>query len=260
MEEQKVSSKVVIITGAAGGIGLATALRFAADGASVAGWDVSDKAAATFETEIRQAGGEPFFQVVDVTDPQAVEAAVNAVVDKWGAVDVVVNNAGIVRDAQLVKMNGTGTVKSMPEESWDSVIDVNLKGVFITTRAVVPQMIRQGRGVILNAASVVALNGNFGQTNYVASKAGVIGMTRTWARELGKHNIRVNAVAPGFIATDMFKSMPPDILDNMIDHTPIRRVGKPEDVANAYFWLASDQASFVHGAVLSVDGGMVIGT
>jgi 3-oxoacyl-[acyl-carrier protein] reductase len=210
--------------------------------------------------EIRQAGGEPLFQMVNVTDPRAVEAAVNAVVDKWGAVDVVVNNAGIVRDAQLVKMNGTGTVKSMPEESWDSVIDVNLKGVFITTRAVVPHMIRQGSGVILNAASVVALNGNFGQTNYVASKAGVIGMTRTWARELGKHNIRVNAVAPGFIATDMLKSMPPDILDNMIDHTPMRRVGKPEDVANAYFWLASDQASFVHGAVLSVDGGMVIGT
>jgi 3-oxoacyl-[acyl-carrier protein] reductase len=260
MEEQKVSSQVVIVTGAAGGIGLATALRFAADGASVAGWDVSDKAALAFETEVRQAGGEPLFQVVDVTDPQAVEGAVNAVVDKWGAVDVVVNNAGIVRDAQLVKMNGAGTVKSMPEESWDSVIDVNLKGVFITTRAVVPQMIRQGRGVILNAASVVALNGNFGQTNYVASKAGVIGMTRTWARELGKHNIRVNAVAPGFIATDMLKSMPPDILDNMIDHTPMRRVGTPEDVANAYFWLASDQASFVHGAVLSVDGGMVIGT
>jgi 3-oxoacyl-[acyl-carrier protein] reductase len=198
--------------------------------------------------------------VVDVTDAPAVEAAVNAVVEKWGAVDVVVNNAGIVRDAQLVKINGTGTVKSMPEESWDSVIDVNLKGVFITTRAVVPHMMRQGGGVILNAASVVALNGNFGQTNYVASKAGVIGMTRTWARELGKHNIRVNAVAPGFIATDMLKSMPPDILDNMIDHTPMRRVGKPEDVANAYFWLASDQASFVHGAVLSVDGGMVIGT
>ena len=260
MEEQKVSRKVVIVTGAAGGIGLATALRFAADGASVAGWDVSDKAAASFEMEIRQAGGEPLFQMVNVTDPRAVEAAVNAVVDKWGAVDVVVNNAGIVRDAQLVKMNGTGTVKSMPEESWDSVIDVNLKGVFITTRAVVPQMIRQGRGVILNAASVVALNGNFGQTNYVASKAGVIGMTRTWARELGKHNIRVNAVAPGFIATDMLKSMPPDILEDMIDHTPMRRVGRPEDVANAYFWLASDQASFVHGAVLSVDGGMVIGT
>jgi 3-oxoacyl-[acyl-carrier protein] reductase len=260
MEEQKVPGKVVIVTGAAAGIGRATALRFAADGASVAGWDVSDKAAAVFETEIRQAGGQPFFQVVDVTDAQAVGAAVNAVVEKWGAVDVVVNNAGIVRDAQLVKMNGVGTVKSMPEESWDAVIDVNLKGVFITTRAVVPQMIRQGGGVILNAASVVALNGNFGQTNYVASKAGVIGMTRTWARELGKHNIRVNAVAPGFIATDMLKSMPPDILDNMVLHTPMRRIGTPEDVANAYFWLASDQASFVHGAVLSVDGGMVIGT
>ena len=138
-------------------------------------------------------------------------------------------------------------MKSMLEESWDAVIDVNLKGVFLVTRAVVPHMIRQGGGVILSAASVVALNGNFGQTNYVASKAGVIGMTRTWARELGKHNIRVNAVAPGFIATDMLKSMPPDILDNMVSHTPVGRVGTPEDVANAYFWLASDQASFVHG-------------
>ncbi|MGD0630721.1 MAG: beta-ketoacyl-ACP reductase [Terracidiphilus sp.] len=260
MEDQEVQSKVVIVTGAAAGIGRVTALRFAAEGASVAGWDVSDKAAAAFETDIRQAGGEPLFQVVNVTDAQAVEAAVNAVIDKWGKVDVVVNNAGILRDSQLVKINAAGEVKSMPEASWDSVIDVNLKGVFITTRAVVPQMIRQGGGVILNAASVVALYGNFGQTNYVATKAGVIGMTRTWARELGKYNIRVNAVAPGFIATDMLKSMPKEVLDGMIAHTPMKRIGSPEDVANAYFWLASDQASFVHGAVLSVDGGMVIGT
>jgi 3-oxoacyl-[acyl-carrier protein] reductase len=260
MEEHKVSGKVVIVTGAAAGIGRATAIRFAESGACVAGWDVSDKAAAAFAEDIRKAGGEPFFQVVNVTDAVAVEAAVSAVVEKWGRVDVVVNNAGIVRDAQLVKLNGAGTVKSMAEENWDAVVDVNLKGVFITTRAVAPHMIRQRGGVILNAASVVALNGNFGQTNYVASKAGVIGMTRTWARELGKYNIRVNAVAPGFIATDMLKSMPPDILDNMISHTPMGRVGNPEDVANAYFWLASDQATFVHGTVLSVDGGMVIGT
>jgi len=165
-----------------------------------------------------------------------------------------------VRDAQLVKANGNGLIKSMLEESWDAVIDVNLKGVFLATRAVVPHMIRRGGGVILNAASVVALNGNFGQTNYVASKAGVVGMTRTWARELGKYNIRVNAVAPGFIATDMLKSMPPDILDKMVSQTPVGRIGSPEDVANAYFWLASDQASFVHGTILSVDGGVVIGT
>ena len=260
MHEEKVSAKVVIVTGAAAGIGRATALRFAKSGARVAGWDVSPSAAEAFDADIRQAGGEPFFQAVNVTDAKAVEDAVNAVIQKWGEIDVVVNNAGIVRDSQLVKVNGTGIPKIMPEESWDAVIDVNLKGVFIVTRAVVPHMIRQGHGVILSAASVVALNGNFGQTNYVASKAGVIGMTRTWARELGKYNIRVNAVAPGFIATDMLKSMPPDILDNMISHTPMRRVGQAEDVANAYYWLASDQASFVHGTVLSVDGGMVIGT
>ena len=260
MEDRSFSGKTVIITGAAAGIGRATALRFARGGANLAGWDVSDKAAATFETDISASGGQALFQVVNVTDTAAVEAAVNKVVEQWGGIDVLINNAGIVRDAQLMKKNGTGPMKGMLEETWDAVIDVNLKGVFLVTRAVVPHMIRRGGGVILNAASVVALNGNFGQTNYVASKAGVIGMTRTWARELGKHNIRVNAVAPGFIATDMLKSMPPDILADMVSHTPVGRVGTPEDVANAYFWLASDQASFVHGTILSVDGGVVIGT
>jgi 3-oxoacyl-[acyl-carrier protein] reductase len=260
MEDQSFSGKVVVITGAAAGIGRATALRFAQSGACIAGWDVSDNGAATLEADILAAGGQSLFQVLNVTDSAAVEAAANKVVEKWGGVDVLINNAGIVRDAQLVKKNGTGPMKGMLEESWDAVMDVNLKGVFLVTRAVVPHMFRRGGGVILNAASVVALNGNFGQTNYVASKAGVIGMTRTWARELGKHNIRVNAVAPGFIATDMLKSMPAEILDNMVSHTPVGRIGTPEDVANAYFWLASDQASFVHGTVLSVDGGVVIGT
>jgi 3-oxoacyl-[acyl-carrier protein] reductase len=260
MEDRSFSGKIVVITGAAAGIGRATALRFARSGANIAGWDVSDKAATAFETDISAAGGQPLFQVVNVADPAAVDVAVGEVVQKWGGIDVLINNAGIVRDAQLVKKNGAGPMKNMLEESWDAVIDVNLKGVFLVTRAVVPHMIRRGGGVILSAASVVALNGNFGQTNYVASKAGVIGMTRTWARELGKYNIRVNAVAPGFIATDMLKSMPPDILDNMVSHTPVGRVGTPEDVANAYFWLASDQASFVHGTILSVDGGVVIGT
>ena len=260
MEELKSAGKVVIITGAAAGIGRATARRFAQDGARIAGWDVCDKGAGAFEAEMQEAGGESILQAVNVTDPIALETAVNTVVEKWGGIDVLINNAGIVRDAQLVKMNGIGPVKSMPEEWWDAVIDVNLKGVFLATRAVVPHMIRRGGGVVLSAASVVALNGNFGQTNYVASKAGVIGMTRTWARELGKHKIRVNAVAPGFIATDMLKAMPPDILDNMVLHTPAGRIGSPEDIANAYFWLASDEASFVHGTVLSVDGGMVIGT
>ena len=148
----------------------------------------------------------------------------------------------------------------MSDDAWEAVIGVNLKGVFHCTRAVVPHMIRTGGGVILNASSVVGLYGNFGQTNYVASKAGVVGMTRTWARELGRYNIRVNAVAPGFIATEILKAMPQKLLDAMVEHTPLRRIGQPADVANAYLWLASDQASFVTGHCLSVDGGVVVGT
>ena len=252
--------KVVVITGAGAGIGRATALRFAQEGAKVAGWDVSDKAAAQLESAIQWAGGESHFQAVDVSKASAVETAAAAVVEKWNRIDILINNAGIVRDAQLVKWNGGGPESTMSEETWDSVIGVNLKGVFLCTRAVVPHMIKAGGGVILCAASVVGLLGNFGQTNYVASKAGVIGMTRTWARELGKHRIRVNAVAPGFIATDMVRAMPERILQAMIARTPLGRMGTPEDVANAYVWLASDQAGFIHGAVISVDGGVVLGT
>jgi 3-oxoacyl-[acyl-carrier protein] reductase len=252
--------KVVVITGAGAGIGRATALRFAEEGARIAAWDVSDKAAAQLESAIKWAGGESHFQAVDVTAASAIESAAAAVVDKWDRIDILINNAGIVRDAQLVKWNGGGPESIMSEETWDAVIGVNLKGVFLCTRAVVPHMIKAGGGVILCAASVVGLLGNFGQTNYVASKAGVIGMTRTWARELGKHKIRVNAVAPGFIATDMVRAMPEKILQGMIARTPLGRMGTPEDVANAYVWLASDQASFIHGAVISVDGGVVLGT
>ena len=209
---------------------------------------------------MQAAGGQGFYQKVNVTDSASVERAIAAVVDKWGSIDVLINNAGIVRDAQLVKKTADGAFTSMGEDAWDAVVDVNLKGVFLATRAVVPQMIRQNGGVIVSAASVVGVYGNFGQTNYVATKAGVIGMTRTWARELGRYNIRVNAVAPGFIATEMVKSMPDDVLKNMVQHTPMKRMGQPEDIANAYFWLASEQASFVHGTVIPVDGGMVIGT
>ena len=258
--ESGLREKVVVITGAGAGIGRATALRFAEEGARIAAWDVSDRAAAQLESAIKWAGGESHFQAVDVSSASAVESAAAAVVEQWDRIDVLINNAGIVRDAQLVKWNGGSSVSSMSEDMWDSVIEVNLKGVFLCTRAVVPHMIKNGGGVILCAASVVGLLGNFGQTNYVASKAGVIGMTRTWARELGKHNIRVNAVAPGFIATDMVRAMPAKVLEAMVARTPLGRAGTPEDVANAYFWLASDQASFIHGAVISVDGGVVIGT
>jgi len=252
--------KVVVITGAGAGIGRATALRFAEEGARVAAWDVSDKGSSQLVSAIQWAGGEADYRTVNVADSAEVESAAKAVVEKWKRIDVLINNAGIVRDAQLVKWNGAGPESVMSEELWDSVIDVNLKGVFLATRAVVPHMIKGGGGVVLSAASVVAILGNFGQTNYVASKAGIVGMTRTWARELGKYKIRVNAVAPGFIATDMVRAMPEKVLQAMIARTPLGRAGTPEDVANTYAWLASDQASFIHGAVISVDGGVVIGT
>jgi 3-oxoacyl-[acyl-carrier protein] reductase len=243
--------RVVIVTGGAAGIGRATARRFAQDGARVAVWDV--KAA---DPE----GSSQWFQAVDVTDAVAVEAAVAAVVERWGRIDVLVNNAGILRDHQLVKWKDGQKLAEMSERDFDAVVSVNLKGVFLCARAVAPRMIAGGGGVILNASSIVGLYGNFGQTNYAATKAGVINMTKTWARELGRYNIRVNAVAPGFIATEMVTAMPEKILQGMVAHTPLGRMGKPEDIAEAYFWLASDAASFVHGTVLSVDGGLVVGT
>ena len=250
MIDTGLKDKVVIVTGAAAGIGRATAQRFAQEGCRVASWDVRMGDAAP--------GGT--FQTVDVTSATSVAAAMAEIVAQWGTVHVLVNNAGILRDGQLVKFKEGVLAGMMSDEQFDSVIGVNLRGVFVCTRAVVPHMIQAGGGAILNAASVVGLYGNFGQTNYVASKAGVVGMTRVWARELGKFRIRVNAVAPGFIATDMTKAMPEKLLQTMVDHTPLGRMGQPEDVANAYVWLASDGASFVTGEVLSVDGGVVTGT
>ncbi|MCG8457819.1 MAG: 3-oxoacyl-ACP reductase FabG [Holophagales bacterium] len=260
MIETGLADKVVIVTGGVAGIGRATALRFAAEGAKIAVWDVSSEGAGTLLGAIETAGGEGRFQNVDVTSTDAVERAVAEVVEAWGGVQVLVNNAGIVRDAQLVKWKDGDVASVMPDEAFDSVIAVNLRGVFLCTRAVAPHMIRAGGGVILNASSVVGLYGNFGQTNYAATKAGVINMTRGWARELGRYGIRSNAVAPGFIGTDILKSMPPKVLDQLVGHTPLGRMGEPEDIAEAYVWLASDAASFVSGAVLSVDGGLVIGT
>ena len=250
----------MIVTGAAAGIGRATALRFAEDGARIAAWDVNPSASETLAGDIASAGGEGEFRAVDVAESASVDAAVAAVLARWGRIDVLVNNAGIVRDAQLVKWANDEVVSAMTDEVFDAVIDVNLKGVFYATRAVVPHMIRQRSGVILTASSVVGLYGNFGQTNYVATKAAVIGMTRTWARELGRHGIRVNAVAPGFIGTGILEAMPQKILDSVIARTPLGRMGEPRDIAEAYAWLASPRAAFVHGAVLSVDGGLVPGT
>jgi 3-oxoacyl-[acyl-carrier protein] reductase len=234
--------KVAIITGGAGGIGRATVEAFQAHGATAISWDIA---------------GEPR---VDVTSVESVAAAVEAVIARHGRIDVLVNNAGIVRDAQLVKWKDGAVVSQMDDATFDAVVNVNLSGVFICTRAVVPHMIRNGGGAILNASSIVGLYGNFGQTNYAATKAGVISFTQTWARELGRYNIRVNCVAPGFIATDMAMAVPQKVLDTMVQKTPLAKLGEPEDIANAYVFLASDAAKFVHGAVLSVDGGLVMGT
>lgn len=231
--------KVVIVTGGAAGIGKATVEAFANEGAKVVVWDLPD---------------------VNVTDSEAVNRAAEKVVAEHGRIDVIVNNAGIVRDSQLVKWKDGEVVSMMDDATFDAVIDVNLKGVFACTRAVVPHMIRGGSGVVLNASSIVGLYGNFGQTNYAATKAGVISFTKTWARELGKFKIRVNCVAPGFISTEMVKAMPQKVLDAMAAKTPLAKLGEPADIANAYVWLASDAAKFVHGAVLSVDGGLVMGT
>ena len=253
----RLKDKVVLITGGAAGIGKATAQRFMEEGATVVICDVNQEAG---EATVRELGPNVHFYKVDVTDRQAVQGWVDDVAAKYGRVDVLVNNAGILRDNQLVKIKDGELVKQMPEADFDLVIAVNLKGVFNCTQAVAPYMIKQGSGVILNASSVVGLDGNFGQTNYVATKAGVIGMTKVWARELGRYNIRVNAVAPGFIATEILSSMPDKIVERMKARIPLGRMGQPHDVADAYLFLASDEASFVSGAVLRVDGAIVVGT
>lgn len=242
--------RVVVVTGGASGIGRETALRFAAEGAKVVVWDM--------------AGGAPGagigYRRTDVTSSEDVAAATAEALEAHQRIDVLVNNAGIVRDAQLAKMKDGALAGQMSDSEFDSVVSVNLRGVFVCARAVAPAMIAAGYGRILNASSVVGLYGNFGQSSYVATKAGVIGMTRVWARELGPKGITVNAVAPGFIATDMVRSMPEHVLKGMIERTPVRRLGEPADVANAYLFLASEEAGFINGAVLSVDGGIVIGT
>ena len=252
----RLQDRVALVTGGAAGIGKATAIRFAEEGAKVVICDVNAEAGQA----LADANEAIHFFQVDIADREAVGSWVDEVVAKYGQIDILVNNAGVLRDGLLVKMKEGELVKQMPEADFDLVISINLKGTFNCTQAVAPVMIKQGSGVILNATSIVGLDANFGQTNYVASKAGVIGMTKVWARELGRYGIRVNAVAPGFTLTEMVRQMPEKILDGMKSHTPLRRLGETRDIANAYLFLASDEASFVSGTVLRVDGGIVVGT
>ncbi|MHB1338416.1 MAG: 3-oxoacyl-ACP reductase FabG [Bellilinea sp.] len=253
----RLKDKVCLITGGAAGIGKVTSQRFIEEGAIVVICDVNQEAG---EALVAELGDKASFSIVNVADRAEVQAWVDGVVERFGRVDVLINNAGITRDAMFVKVKDGQLVKQMEEVAFDQVMDVNLKGVFNCAQAVAPTMIKQGAGVIINSSSVVGLYGNIGQTNYVATKAGVIGFTKVWARELGRYNIRVNAVAPGFIMTEMVKKMPEDVLAGMRSRTPLGRLGEPVEIANTFVWLSSDEASYVHGATISVDGGIVIGT
>ncbi len=246
---KRLEGKAAIITGGASGIGKQAALTFAQEGAAVSIWDVNEEVGETVVKEFKKQNLKVEFRKVNVADKNDVQKNANAVAEKYGKIDILINNAGITRDATLLKMS---------EEQWDQVITVNLKGVFNCTQAVAALMTEKEQGVIINTSSIVAHYGNFGQTNYVAAKSGVIGMTKTWARELGRKGIRVNAVAPGFIFTEMVSTVPEKVLDMVKGKTPLGRLGKPEDIANAYLFLASDEASFINGTVLNVDGGLVM--
>ncbi|RYF70239.1 MAG: 3-oxoacyl-[acyl-carrier-protein] reductase [Cytophagaceae bacterium] len=241
----RLQNKVAIITGGARGIGRSAAEIFTREGASVIIWDMLDEGETTAQT-LRDQGRNATFMRVSVTDVPGVEEAVQSVLEQYGQIDILVNNAGITRDRTLLKMS---------HSEWQQVIDVNLTGVFNCTKAVVPHMVERNYGRIICTSSVVGVHGNFGQTNYAATKAGVVAMCRTWAKELGSKGITANAVAPGFIRTDMTDAMPEEARQATIKLIPARRMGEPEDIANAYLYLASDEASFVNGQVLGVNGG-----
>jgi 3-oxoacyl-[acyl-carrier protein] reductase len=245
----RLKDKVAIITGAARGIGQATAVKFAREGARVVVCDLKPEWLDETVKLCQAAGSEAIGCAADVRDVKTLDAMVEATLAKWGRIDCLVNNAGIVADAQL---------KNMSEAQFDSVIDINLKGVYNCTKAVVNTMLAQQSGVILNASSIVGLHGNFGQTNYAASKFAVIGMMKTWARELGRKGIRANAICPGFISTSILTTIPDKVLKALEDKVPMGRLGKPEEVANTFAWLASDEASYINGAVIEVSGGLTI--
>ena len=245
----RLEGKVSLITGAAQGIGLATALKFAREGAIVIVCDIKQAGVDDAVQQCQALGAKAAGYVLNVTDRAAIDLVVAKVKADYGRIDVLVNNAGITQDARLQKM----TI-----EQFDRVIDVNLRGVFHCAQAVADVMVAQGSGVILNASSVVGIYGNFGQTNYAASKFGVIGFTKTWSRELGPKGVRVNAVAPGFIATPILATVPDKVLDEMKARVPLHRLGTAEEIANVYAFLASDEASYINGAVIEVSGGMSV--
>ncbi len=245
----RLDKKIAIVTGGADGIGKATAELFATEGAHVVLWDLNNEKGDALVSEIVNNGGTAEFYNVNVANYTDVEVAAKSVFDNHGKIDIIINNAGITRDSSL---------KKMTPELWQQVIDVNLTGVFNCCKIVSSYMLENKYGRIVNASSVVGLYGNFGQTNYVATKAGVIGMTKTLARELGRKGITVNAIAPGFIATEMVKKMPENVLEGMTSKVPVGRLGEPKDIAQAYLFLSSDEATYVNGTTLSVDGGMTV--
>jgi 3-oxoacyl-[acyl-carrier protein] reductase len=241
----RLKNKVAIITGGARGIGKAAAEVFTQEGATVIIWDMLEVGEETAQ-ELREKGFSCEFMKISVTDVPTIEAAARDVRERFGKIDILVNNAGITRDKTLLKMSYM---------EWQQVIDINLTGVFNCTKTIVPYMVEQQYGRIICTSSIVGVHGNFGQTNYAATKAGVIAMCRTWAKELGKYNITANAVAPGFIKTDMTDAIPDEVKAASIRTIPVGRMGEAKDIANAYLFLASDEASFVSGQVLGVNGG-----
>jgi len=245
----RLAGKVAIITGAGRGIGYATAMKFGREGATVITCDINADQAQQAAHDVAEAGGEAMGFRIDVRDPDSLTTMVRQVVARYGRIDCLVNNAGIVQDS---------TLKNMTEEQFDSVIEINLKGVYNCTKAVVDVMLKQSSGVILNASSIVGLYGNFGQTNYAASKFGVIGMVKTWARELGRKGIRANAVCPGFVSTPILGKIPEKVLKALEERVPLGRLAYPEEIANTFAFLASDEASYINGAVIEVSGGLTL--